>query len=89
VVLKTGARRRDLPDIYPSPSTCWRRLKLWEDMGICLDICQTLPAKLYEKQYLDWEETFAAGSFAPLKKGCLRRENQARQRYEVDGGGRR
>ncbi|MBI4833819.1 MAG: transposase [Planctomycetes bacterium] len=27
-VLRTGARWKDLPDKYPSPSTCWRRLKL-------------------------------------------------------------
>jgi len=69
-VLKTGARWRDLPDIYPSPSTCWRRLKLWEDMGIWLDIWRALLSELDEKQYLDWEETFADGSFAPAKKGA-------------------
>jgi transposase len=70
-VLKTGARWRDLPDAYPSPSTCWRRLKLWEEMGIWLDVWRALLSQLDEKQYLDWEETIADGSFAPAKKGAF------------------
>lgn len=28
-VLRSGARWEDLPKRYPSPATCWRRLKLW------------------------------------------------------------
>ena len=32
-VLRTGARWQDLPDRYPSASTCWRRLKFWEEQG--------------------------------------------------------
>ena len=35
-VLQTGAAWRFLPDEYPSPSTCWRRLKQWEDEGVQL-----------------------------------------------------
>ena len=69
-ILRTGAPWADLPKQYPSPSTCWRRLKLWEDMGIWLDIWRALLAELDEKQYLDCEETFAEGSFAPAKKGA-------------------
>ena len=30
-VLRSGARWKDLPASYPSPSTCWRRLRLWEE----------------------------------------------------------
>src|SRR4029077_11073685 len=30
-ILQTGAAWRFLPDEFPSPSTCWRRLKQWED----------------------------------------------------------
>jgi transposase len=30
-VLRTGAPWGDLPSQYPSPSTCWRRLKRWEE----------------------------------------------------------
>ena len=32
-VLKTGARWCDLPSEYPSPATCWRRLKRWDEDG--------------------------------------------------------
>lgn len=37
-ILRTGARWQDLPDRYPSPSTCWRRLRLWVDQGVLLDV---------------------------------------------------
>jgi len=68
-VLKSGARWRDLPERYPSPSTCWRRLKYWEDLGVWVEIWRAFLRELDERGYLDWEETFADGSFAPAKKG--------------------
>ena len=89
-ILRTGARWQDLPDRYPSPSTCWRRLRLWEDMGGCLDIWRKFLSIMDEKGLLDWEEAFIDGSFAPAKKkGRLRRQNQKGKRNKVDGGGRR
>jgi putative transposase len=33
-VLLNGRRWRDLPDRFPSPATCWRRLRVWESQGI-------------------------------------------------------
>lgn len=69
-VLRSGARWKDLPKQYPSPSTCWRRLRDWEEQGIWLDIWRTFLGELDEKGCLDWEETFADGSFAPAKKGA-------------------
>jgi transposase len=69
-ILKTGARWRDLPEQYPSPATCWRRLKLWEEEGVWLDIWQTLLGELDAKGRLRWEEAFADASFAPAKKGA-------------------
>ena len=70
-VLKTGARWRDLPPHYPSPTTSWRRLRDWEEQGVWLKAWQCFIAELDEKGHLDWEETFADGSFAPAKKGDL------------------
>ena len=32
-VLRTGCRRQDVPREYGSPTTCWRRLKAWEEDG--------------------------------------------------------
>ena len=33
-ILRTGARWQDLPQKYPSPSTCWRRLRRWEEQEL-------------------------------------------------------
>jgi transposase len=70
-VLKTGARWRDLPPQYPSPSTCWRRLRDWEEQDVWLKVWHSFIAELDEANHLEWEETFADGSFAPAKKGAL------------------
>ncbi|WP_152454419.1 transposase [Microbulbifer sp. THAF38] len=35
-VLRSGARWKNLPSCYPSPSTCWRRLQFWEEQGAWL-----------------------------------------------------
>ena len=69
-VLKTGARWRDLPPEYPSPSTCWRRLQLWEEQEVWLDVWRQFLAELDARRRLDWSESFVDGSFAPAKKGA-------------------
>ena len=69
-ILRTGARWKDLPRRYPSPSTCWRRLRLWEEQGIWLKVWRKFLADLDEAHLLDWEEAFIDGSFAPAKKGA-------------------
>jgi transposase len=67
-ILQTGAAWRFLPAEYPSPSTCWRRLKQWE--GVWLDAWRTLLGALDGEGLLRWDETFLDGSFAPAKKGA-------------------
>lgn len=81
-VLRSGARWKDLPERYPSPSTCWRRLRDWEDADVWLSIWRSFLGELDERGRLDWEETFADGSFAPAKKGgaASARPNAARAR---------
>jgi hypothetical protein len=37
-VLRSGARWQDLPERYPSPSTWWRRLRMWEERDVWLEI---------------------------------------------------
>lgn len=69
-VLKTGARWRDLPREYPSPSTCWRRLRQWEEQDIWLKIWRRFLSQLDQQGRLDWSESFLDGSFAPAKKGA-------------------
>jgi transposase len=68
-VLRTGARWQDMPDRYPRASTCWRRLRLWEEHGVWLDVWRKFLSMLDEKGALDWQEAFIDGSFAPAKKG--------------------
>ncbi|SRR6266567_1753513 len=70
-ILQTGAAWRFLPDKFPSPSTCWRRIKQWEDGGVWLNAWRTLLGALDQEGLLKWDEAFLDGSFAPAKKGAL------------------
>src|SRR5579875_1446676 len=69
-MLRSGARWQDLPEEFPSPATCWRRLRDWEEQGVWLTIWRAFLAELNEKQPLKWSEAFLDGSFAPAKKGA-------------------
>jgi transposase len=68
-ILRTGARWQDLPSEYPSPSTCWRRLRLWEEQGVWLQVWRTFLAELNERGLIQWNECFLDATFAPAKKG--------------------
>ena len=70
-ILQTGAAWRFLPEEFPSPSTCWRRLKQWEEEGVWLQAWRTLLGALDQEGLLKWDEAFLDGSFAPAKKGAL------------------
>jgi transposase len=69
-VLRSGARWRDLPPQYPSASTCWRRLRVWEEQGVWLKLWRSFISRLDRQQKLDWDQCFIDGSFAPAKKGA-------------------
>ena len=71
-VLRSGARWRDLPREYPSASTCWRRLRDWEERGVWLRLWRAFLSELDRKRRLDWSQCFIDGSFAPAKKGATR-----------------
>jgi transposase len=70
-ILRSGARWQDLPDEFPHPSTCWRRLRDWEEQGVWLNIWRAFLSELNERQQLQWSESFLDGSFAPAKKGAM------------------
>jgi transposase len=59
-VLQDGAVWRFLPDEFPSPSTCWRRLRRWQEQGVWLNARRTLLGTLDERGLLKWDETFCA-----------------------------
>ena len=69
-VLRSGARWKDLPEQYPSPSTCWRRLTEWERQGVWERAWMSLIHELDEAGELNWMNIFADGTFAPAKKGA-------------------
>src|SRR5208283_3887351 len=70
-ILQTGAAWHFLPDEFPSPSTCWRRLQRWQEEGVWLEAWRALLGGLDAEGLLPWDETFLDGSFAPAKKGAV------------------
>jgi transposase len=88
-ILRTGARWSDLPKEYPSPSTCWRRLKLWEEQGVWLRVWRTFLTQLNDRGRLRWNECFMDATFFPAKKGSQRRQHPKGQGHKAHGGGRR
>lgn len=73
-ILRSGARWQDLPEEFPSPATCWRRLRDWEEQEVWLTIWRAFLAELNQREQLDWSESFLDGSFAPAKKGARKSE---------------
>lgn len=70
-VLRSGARWQDVPREYGSPTTCWRRLKEWEESGVWETLWRAILSVLEAEQKLDWAQAFLDGSFVPAKKGAL------------------
>ena len=58
-----------MPREYGSPTTCWRRLKAWEEDGTCEKVWRGLLTLLDERENLDRDRAFLEGSFIPAKKG--------------------
>ena len=70
-VLRSGARWKDLPALYPSPSTCWRRLREWEEDDVWETAWIALIHELDEVGELNWMNIFTDGTFSPAKKGAI------------------
>jgi transposase len=68
-ILRTGAPWADLPSRYPSYQTCHRRFQQWVRAGVLRSILEVLAQALHDEGYLDLQETFIDGSFAPAKHG--------------------
>ena len=61
-----------MPDQYPSPSTCWRRLSLWEEKGVWLDIWRCFLGEMYANEALDWEEQTDKPNLTQIEETALR-----------------
>jgi transposase len=68
-VLRTGSRWQDLPRHFPSPATCWRRLKAWTESGVWEKAWSRLLRALDRKGRIQRAESFADGTFCAGKKG--------------------
>jgi transposase len=70
-----GARWRDLPEEYPDGSTCWRRLRMWEEQGVWLRPWRKLLGQMDERKLLDWDEAILDATFVTAKKGPRGRQD--------------
>jgi transposase len=68
-VLRTGAAWCDLPNVFPSGSTCYRRFSLWVKTGVLRKVLEALAQDLEERGKIDLSECFTRGTFAVAKKG--------------------
>jgi transposase len=71
-VLRTGARWKDLPACFPSPSTCWRRFQRWTEAGLWKKAWARLLRKLDRRGRIHWEEAIADGTQARGRQGTGR-----------------
>jgi transposase len=81
-VLRSGARWRDLPERFPSASTCWRRLRDWEEQGVWEDAWIALIHELDEQGQINWMEIFTDGTFSTAKKGARQWEKPNVERVQ-------
>ena len=70
-IMRTGAAWQDLPNRYPSGSTCYRRFHEWCQAGVFERILEALAQDLEERGRLNLSECFIDGTFVPAKKGVL------------------
>jgi transposase len=70
-ILRTGAPWRDLPDCYPSRSTCHRRFQQWVRQGLFQRLLEEFASTLLEGGLVDLSECYIDGTFAPAKRGGL------------------
>jgi transposase len=71
-VLRSGLRRRDLPDRFPSPATCWRRHADWTGDGVWEEVRRAAVDALAAAGSLDTSELYLDGAFAPAQRGGRR-----------------
>jgi transposase len=67
--LRTGAAWADLPDRYPSYSTCVRRFSQWVKDGTLRHLLEALALDLQARDEIDLSECFIDCTFVVTKKG--------------------
>jgi transposase len=69
-VLRTGAGWADLPERFPSGSTCFRRFSRWVHQGVLRAILEALARDLEDRGKINLSECFIDGTFVVAKKGA-------------------
>jgi transposase len=70
-ILKTGAQWEQLPNDYPSYSTCFRWFARWHADGTIDAVLTLLAHDLEDRGKIKFEECFIDGTFASAKKGAI------------------
>ncbi|WP_218080722.1 transposase [Anthocerotibacter panamensis] len=81
-VLKTGSSWQDMPDVYGSRITCWRRFKAWATDGTWDRVWRSLLGHMDHETKQDWTQAFLAGNFVPAKRGPVQWRKPRRPRTE-------
>lgn len=68
-ILRTGAAWEDLPNVFPSYSTCFRRFSRWVREGVMRQLLEALARDLEERGDINLAECFIDGTFVVAKKG--------------------
>ncbi|MDQ0417600.1 transposase [Croceifilum oryzae] len=68
-ILRTGSAWADLPKEYGSPTTCWRRLRDWQKVGIWERIWRKVLQSLHQKKKINLDCVYLDGSFVRSVKG--------------------
>ena len=73
-VLKSGIPWEMLPQEMGcgSGSTCWRRLRDWQEAGVWEDLHRVLLDRLGEADRIDWERASLDSASVPAKRGAKR-----------------
>jgi transposase len=86
-VLKSGIPWEMLPQEMGcgSGSTCWRRLRDWQEAGVWKELHRVLLDRLGEAEEIDWERASLDSASVPAKRGAnkperIRRIRQRRAR---------
>jgi len=95
-ILRSGARWQDLPEKFPHPSTCWRRLQDWEERGVWLNLLveplAVISKRVKRAPAIEVERIVSGREFCPReKRGCgvgkTKRGKGTKWMVVVDGRG--
>jgi transposase len=75
-VLKSGIPWEMLPKEMGcgSGSTCWRRLRDWQEAGVWEELHRVLLNRLGEADRIEWERASLDSASVPAKRGAKRRD---------------